>query len=63
MITIPETLKLMSNEMLEEIIMEKQDTIESLLGHIRRLERSNQELGEELHRLRADGIGWNKNAG
>lgn len=34
---------------------------DSLLGHVRRLEKSNQELGEENHRLKGTGIGWNAN--
>jgi len=34
--------------------------IENLRGHIRRLEKSNQELGEKLHKL-TKGEGWNKN--
>lgn len=32
----------------------------NLRGHIRRLEKSNQELGEENHRLKGKGEGWNK---
>jgi FtsZ-binding cell division protein ZapB len=34
---------------------------ENLRGHVRRLERSNQQLGEENHRLKGGGVGWNKN--
>lgn len=34
--------------------------ISSLVGHVRRLEKSNQKLGDELHRL-TEGEGWNKN--
>jgi hypothetical protein len=44
----------------EILILRLQEEIESLRGHIRWLERSNQELGEENHRLKGDGIGWNK---
>jgi hypothetical protein len=34
---------------------------ENLQGLIRRLEKSNQKLGEENHRLGGKGVGWNKN--
>ena len=32
----------------------------SLRGHIRRLEKSNQELGEENNRLQGTKEGWNR---
>jgi hypothetical protein len=34
---------------------------ENLQGLVRRLEKSNQQLGEENHRLGGEGTGWNKN--
>ena len=47
-------------ELLQKELDKKNQEIESLLGIIRRLEKSNQELGEQLHRL-GPGEGWNKN--
>jgi hypothetical protein len=35
--------------------------LENMQGLIRRLEKSNQQLGEENHRLGGTGVGWNKN--
>lgn len=45
---------------IQKEIDKKNQEIENLLGHIRRLEKSNQELGEKLHRT-TEGVGWNKN--
>ena len=38
------------------------ETINSnLRGHIRRLEKSNEDLGLENHKLKGRGQGWNQN--
>ena len=45
----------------DELIEDLKKQNESLWGLIRRLEKSNQELGEENHRLKGNGEGWNRN--
>lgn len=48
-------------KLLMQKAMDLKEENASLLGHVRRLEKSNQELGEELHRCKnPDGPkGWN----
>lgn len=38
-----------------------QKEVENLRGHIRRLEKANEQLGLENHKLKGRGQGWNQN--
>ena len=60
MSALGDPLESLTRRELIETVKANVEIIESLSGHIRRLEKSNQELGEQLHRL-GPGEGWNKN--